>query len=126
MRRSPKEVEKYITDAANAWTTLRPSKTFSDLTLEQFKEAVKPSQDARAEILDLEGRMQAAFARRDEADTESAVLVRRIVNALKGDPEEGEDGELYAAMGYVRRSVRNSGLTRRRGTDSTKKPSEAA
>ena len=126
MRRAPKEVEKYITDATNAWATLRPGKTFSGLTLEQFKEAVKPSHDARAEISDLEGRMQAALARRDEADTESAVLVRRVVNAVKGDPDEGEDGELYAAMGYVRRSVRNSGLTRRRGTDSTKKPSEAA
>jgi hypothetical protein len=52
--------------------------------------------------------------------------VRRIVNAVKGDPEEGEDGELYSAMGYVRRSDRSSGLTRRRGTDTTKKPNEAA
>jgi hypothetical protein len=35
-----------------------------------------------------------------------------VVDAVKGDIEEGADGELYAAMGYVRRSARRSGLTR--------------
>ena len=35
-----------------------------------------------------------------------------MVNAVKGDPEEGDNGELYEAMGYVRRSERSSGLHR--------------
>jgi len=126
MRRAPKEVHKYITDVVHAWQTLRPGKTFSGLTLEQFKDAVKPSTEVRAELADLEGRMQAAIARRDDADTAAAILVRRIVNAVKGDPDEGEDGELYAAMGYVRRSDRSSGLTRRRGADGAKKLNESA
>jgi hypothetical protein len=96
------------------------------LTLDQFREAVKPSVDVRVEIADLEGRLQAALARRDTSDTASSGIMRRVVNAVKGDPEEGEDGELYAAMGYVRKSERSSGLTRRRGADTTKKIYEAA
>jgi hypothetical protein len=34
------------------------------------------------------------------------------VSAVKADPEEGPDGELYGAMGFVRRSERKSGLRR--------------
>ena len=34
-----------------------------------------------------------------------------VVNAVKGDPAEGEDGELYEAMGYVRKSERSTGKT---------------
>ena len=39
-----------------------------------------------------------------------------MVNAVKGDPDEGEDGELYEAMGYVRKSERRSGLSRGKKT----------
>ena len=35
-----------------------------------------------------------------------------MVNAVKGDPAEGDNGELYEAMGYVRKSERHSGLHR--------------
>lgn len=108
-----------ITDVTQAWGSLRPTKSFSGLTLEQFKEEVKPSLDARAELAELEGRVQAALARRDAADASSAVAVRRVVNAVKGDGEEGEDGELYAAMCFVRKSTRSSGLTRKRAKDET-------
>lgn len=126
MSRAPKVIQQGINDVVNAWLTLRPSKTFSGLTLDQFREAVKPSVDVRVEIADLEGRLQAALARRDTSDTASTGIMRRVVNAVKGDPEEGEDGELYAAMGYVRKSDRSSGLTRRRGADATKKTGETA
>lgn len=39
-------------------------------------------------------------------------LIGLVVNAVKGDPEEGEDGEFYEALGYVRKSERKSGLSR--------------
>jgi len=35
-----------------------------------------------------------------------------LVNAVKGDPTEGEDGVFYEALGYVRKSERRSGLSR--------------
>jgi hypothetical protein len=54
------------------------------------------------------------MARRDAADIVSMQAARQTVQSVRGDPEEGEDGELYAAMGFVRKSLRNTGLTRRR------------
>jgi len=35
-----------------------------------------------------------------------------VVNSIKGDPDEGADGTLYEACGYVRKSERKSGLSR--------------
>lgn len=33
---------------------------------------------------------------------------------MKADPDEGDDGEVYVAMGYVRKRDRKSGLTQRK------------
>jgi len=91
-----------------AWSVLRPNKSFSGMTLEDFKKAVAPSSAARVEVAEAERLLRLAVERREDADVLSRKLVQRVVNAVKGDPEEGEDGELYSAMGYVPRTVRNS------------------
>ncbi len=41
----------------------------------------------------------------------------KVVNGVKGDPAFGEDCDLYEAMGYVRKSERKSGLSRKKGGD---------
>ncbi len=96
----------------NAWQTLRPEKSFAGLSLEQFKAKIKASLDARAAIAALENQLLAAQNQRDDADKASLATIALVVNAVKGDPEEGEDGEFYEALGYVRKSERKSGLRR--------------
>jgi hypothetical protein len=107
-----KAVEDKIRTIAAAWESLRPSGTFAGMTLEQFKAKVKPSLDARAAVEDCEHKLTAAQNARDDADHVSNDACLLIVNAVKGDPDEGENGELYEAMGYVRKSERKSGLKR--------------
>jgi len=68
----------------------------------------------RSEIAEAELRLQSGNVRRAAVDPEFEKVLQRVINAVKADPEEGDDGELYEAMGFVRRSVRSSGLTRRR------------
>ena len=94
-----------------AWKDLRPTKSFAGMTLEQFTAEVKPSLDARDEIATLENKVIEACDQRDDADKVSMEKVLLVVNAVKGDPTEGEDGELYEAMGYVRKSARKTGKT---------------
>ncbi len=51
------------------------------------------------------------------ASTSSAVApeaVQRVVKGVVGDPAFGEDCDLYEAMGYVRKSERKSGLSRKK------------
>ncbi len=103
-----------------AWKDLRPAKTFAGMTLAQFTTKVQPSLDARTLIGTLDNQMTAALDERDLADVETMKQVALVVNAVKGDPAEGEDGELYDAMGYVRKSQRKSGKTNK--TKPTPKP----
>ena len=106
-----KETGEKIAAAIKAWDDLRKNKSFAGKTLAEFKAAIKPSLDARAAILTLKNQLIAAVHQRKSADAASLKELRFLVNAVKGDPAEGEDGELYEAMGYVRLSERKSGKT---------------
>ena len=94
------------------------------MTLDEFKAAIKPSLDARATISDAEATTAAAIVQRDNADTLTRSTVLRVVHAVVADKDEGNDGELKKAMGYVRRSERATGLTRR-SRDSDTQPEVA-
>ena len=39
-----------------------------------------------------------------------------VVNGVVGDPAYGDDSPLYGAMGFVRKSERKSGLTKKKKT----------
>lgn len=117
---NPKENLDRITRSLSAWETLRPQKTFAGMTLDQFREKAAPSLTARATIARLESELIAAQNQRDDADRVSIEALQLVVNSIKGDPDEGEDGELYEALGYVRKSERRSGLTRKLKPDTTK------
>ena len=82
------------------------------MTLAQFKTKVQPTYDTRAQIDALNAQLTGAMDNRDNADKVTASATQLVVNAVKGDPNFGDDSDLYDAMGYVRRSDRASGLSR--------------
>jgi hypothetical protein len=96
-----------------AWETLAPTKSFGGFTLEQFKAAVQPVFDGRDKLAALDSEFADTETRleNDTQDGHDATL--RVVNTVKGDPEHGENSPLYAAMGYIPKSNRNSGLSRK-------------
>ena len=57
-----------------------------------------------------------ALVQRDNADRENRALLLNVVNAIKGDANHGENSPLYAALGYVPRLQRKSGLSRSKRT----------
>ncbi len=103
-----------VTTVTDAWSSVRPEKSFFGITVDQFKEAVKPCYAIREEIAETQKRLKSLMAQCKDADTSALKLTKNIVHAVKADPTEGEDSPLYAAMGYVRASDRSSGLTRAR------------
>jgi hypothetical protein len=102
-----------ITTMKRVWGTLRPNSRFYGMTLDEFGQKVKPSLDARAELDVIDEHRSATAVRRDDSDGVSMDLINRIVNAIKADPNEGEDGEVYAALGYVRKGLRAGGRPRK-------------
>ena len=58
----------------------------------------------------------ASAHKRDDADAVSLEAIKMVVAGVKGDPAETANGDLYEAMGFVRDSARQSGLTRAKKT----------
>jgi hypothetical protein len=108
-----------ILDLAQKWDAACPMQSFFGLTLEQFKAGVQPSLDARAALEALDRQRKIELERRRTADQSSLYLVKGVINAIKGDPTQGEDGELYGALGYVRSSMRVNGRSRARAKGRT-------
>ena len=110
---NPKRTANKLQKLIDAWTTLRPTKSFGGMTLEQFKTQVQPSLAARDQLVTLCNQTTDNRTQRQQSDGASLGLAQLVVNSVKGDPAEGENGSLYAAMGYVPKSARRSGLTRK-------------
>jgi hypothetical protein len=110
---NPKRTANKLQKLIDAWTTIRPTKSFAGMTLEQFKGQVQPSLAARGQLTTLQSQTTDSRMQRHQSDDASMDLAQLVVNSVKGDPAEGEDGSLYAAMGYIPKSIRRSGLTRK-------------
>ncbi len=119
---APKKIEESINTVTEAWADLAADKTFAGMTLEQFKARIKPSLDARNELATAKNTRINALTGRMLSDEESQKALLLVVNAIKGDPTEGEDSALYEACGYVPKSKRKSGLSRKAKTAVTQVP----
>ena len=113
---NPKRTAGKLQKVVDAWQAIRPAKQFAGMTLEQFKAKVQPSLDSRGQLVNLHNQATDSRTLRRQADAASLGLAQLVVNGVKADAEEGENGSLYASMGYVPKSARRSGLTRKGST----------
>jgi len=117
---SPKEIERRVEQAIDAWERQCPEQPFGDATLEQHKAALKDYYDAKAKFAAADAQWDAARLERNAAYLRALDITKRLVNSVKGHPKYGENSALYSAMGYVPASERSSGLTRRREAEMPK------
>lgn len=118
---SPTATYTRLDTFVSAWKKLRSSKAFAGMTPDQFEtQKMAPCRQARATVTDLENQMTAALNRREDLDQAALEAMALVVNAVKGDPAEGENGDLYEAMGFVRKSERKSGLSRKKSAPAAK------
>jgi len=92
---------------------LAPEATFAGMTLTQFEEAVSAPLTLRDEIVALEKQLDGKKTEVSKADMTANELLDLVVNSVRGTPGYGQDCALYRAFGYVRKSERKSGLTRK-------------
>lgn len=114
MGNSPRNNEEKLDKVYNAWKTLAPTKSFGGMTLAEFEVFVNDSMTERATLSQLEDQMKQAIAARDNSDNIGLSKALLVVAGVIADPTEGDDSALYEAMGYVRKSMRSSGLTRKK------------
>ena len=111
-KKSPRYTLEKLERMLSAWETLRPDKSFGGMTLEQFRDAVRPALTARELIEALEEQMTQALNNRDTADEVALEKAELVVNGVRADPTEGPNSALYEAFGYTPKRERKSGLTR--------------
>lgn len=96
-----------------AWRELAPAATFAGMTLAEFEVAVSAPLNLRADIVALETQLEGKKAAKSDADLAADEVLDLVVNSVRGTPGFGQDCALYRACGYVRKSERKSGLTRK-------------
>jgi hypothetical protein len=114
MPNSPKKNEKKMMDVLIAWRTIAPEKTFGGMTLAQYEAQVNRSLAPRQRLLEIADEEIEQQTLRDTEDAITLKKVELIVAGIIADEEHGSDSALYEASGYVRKSERNSGLTRKK------------
>ena len=114
MRPCPKDCELRMEKMLNAWETLTPNKSYAGMSLTEFQEAAQPAQAARRLIDELADQLARAIDARDDADAAFALVAERIVSGVRAEPTEGPNSSVLAAMGYIRKSERKTGLTRKK------------
>jgi hypothetical protein len=111
---NPKKTLEKLETVLNAFKELAPDKTFGGVTLSNYLSQVNASRDSRSDIEDIDDQKIQAITKRDNTDETSINMANLIINGVVGDPAFGPDSALYEAMGYVRKSNRKSGLTRKK------------
>ncbi len=114
MADTPKENETKFTRFLNALKTLAPDKTFGGITPAVFTAQVADSNAPRQKIIELKAEITEQDAKRETADASTMKMCERIKNGVIADPDFGDDSALYEALGYVRKSERKTGLTRKK------------
>jgi len=114
MSTRPSVVEKKLTLVLSGWENIAPTDSFAGMTLAQFKEAVKPSVEARKEIDRLDDLLTKMMEQRDQADVATAPKLQAVVAGVLADPKHGPNSGLYKAMGYVPTSEKKTGKTNKR------------
>ena len=116
MGKSPKSNEEQLTTILNAWKNLAADKTFGGMTDAQFEAFIQPSMTVRAQLVENDNERTHLLNTREANDEVSLGKAELVVNGVIGDPNYGRDSSLYEAMGYTRKSERQSGLTRKKGS----------
>ncbi len=101
MPRKARDLAARADRIADAWKRNFPGKTFSGLTLEQFRETFNPCREVRVELAQLAWQRKTLLMRRRKVDLAGDPVLLRVVHAVRADPEVGENSPMYSAMGYV-------------------------
>ncbi len=100
-----------------AWKQLAPEDSFGGKTLAELETAMGPLETALDELRTLTVSRSAALKVRDQEERALNALLIRVAHGVRSHPDHGEDSPLYRAMGFVPKSERASGLTRRSEED---------
>ncbi len=100
----------------HAWSEGAPAATFNGIKQGDFNTEITTAAAADAAIDDLEAQLKLKREARDDMYAALDEKRSKVGQGVAGDPAYGDDSPLYGAMGFVRKSERKSGLTKKTKT----------
>lgn len=100
----------------DAWFEGAPGVNFNGIKQTDFQADIEAAAADDAAIADLEAELD---MKRDIRDDKYKALDQqrsKVGQGVAGSPDYGNDSPLYGAMGFVRKSEKKSGLTRKKKT----------
>ena len=122
MGKGPKHNENIIGRALNALQTIAPDAKFNNLGLTEISAQAELCMAPRRKIVEIKTMKGEQIVVREAEDEKMLKMLERIILGILNDERFGEDSALYEAFGYVRKSSRRSGLTRRKKKEVTPMP----
>lgn len=113
-----KTVKEKCNTMNDAWVEGARSVTFNGIEQANFQSAIEAAAADDAAIADHEAQLKMMKDVRDDKYKALDQDRSKVGQGVAGNPDYGNDSPLYGAMGFVRKSERASGLTRK------KKPTE--
>jgi len=114
MPKSPKKIEEIIQRALSALRDGAPIKKFNNKGLAELEVQAEKSMAPRRRLDEIANEETEQIALRDSEDIKTLKMIDQIVSGVKGDDEFGDDSALYEMFGFIRKSQRKSGLTRKK------------
>ena len=109
-----KKVREACNKMNDAWLEGAPSAKFNGIAQDAFQADIEAAAADDAAIADLRSELNMKIDVRDDKYKALDQKRSKIGQGVAGDPAYGDDSPLYGAMGFVRKSEKKSGLTRKK------------
>lgn len=113
MAKSPKQLIERMEQMISAWKRFAATEKFGDMTVEEFEAFAVPVRAKSALLAELDLQKTQAINDRDDALEVFFQKAQLYINGVLASPQHGNNSSLYEASGYVRKSERASGLTKK-------------
>ena len=108
-----KRVKEQCDVMQDAWSEGAKTVDFNGITRVSFKADIDAAAVADDEIGDLEAQLKLKREARDDMYAALDEKRSKVGQGVAGNADSGDDSPLYGAMGFVRKSERKSGLTKK-------------
>lgn len=109
-----KKIRDRVTKMNDAWKEGAPTVSFGNIVQGDFSAKITAAEAKEQLIADLQAQIDIEKDERDDLYRDLDDDSDLVANGVRGDANFGPDSPLYGAMGFVRKSERASGLTRKK------------
>ena len=106
-------LKERLAEMLAAWLEGAPSVNFKGIVRTELVAKEAAAETLENEIDDLEAQIRMKRDELEDLYTQINNDMVDVADGVRGDADYGDDSALYGAMGFVRKSERKSGLTRK-------------